>query len=473
MSQRVIALSQTANARKPTSHYDGVACETVCRSVVPRPSEFIDLTNMTSRTGTRHPFSLPRRNILKATGVSIALPALESLGGPSPKKPPMRMVCICTGLGMHPGSFFPKSFGRKYELSPVLSPLEGLRDAFTVFSHMDHPGIFSKHGAMSSLLSGVSAGQAGPGENVSVDQVAAKHVGYQTRFPSVHISLGGGQGSSWSPSGIKIREEGDPFDLFDKLFVNDSESARRRRKIEIDQQTSVLDLVREQAKRFERQVNAPDRAKLDEYLTAIREAEQKLQGMKRWEDVPKPKVAFDDDDPAHGSMDYETLSPLMFDLLLLAIRSDTSRVFTAGYGMHNKVIELEGVSDGYHGLSHHGNQPGQLKQLRIIETFYIAQMARFLEKLKNIRTEHGNLLDETMVWFGSGLGDAARHSNRDLPIILAGGGLKHGEHLNCTQHDGRQTPLNNLFTTMLQNFGVEIDRFNNATGTMNQLKNGS
>ena len=417
-----------------------------------------------------NPPSHSRRSFLKAAGISIALPAFESFGQVAASKPPMRMVCICTGLGMNPESFFPKSFERGYELSPVLSPLEGLRDDFTVFSHMDHPSIFTKHGGMNSILSGVDAAHAAPGENVSVDQVAAQHVGYQTRFPSVHISLAGSQGSSWSSSGIKVREEGDPFALFQKLFVDDSEAAKKQRKIELDQQGSVLDLVREQAKRFERTVNAPDRAKLDEYLTAVREAEARIQGMKRWEDVPKPKVQFDEDEHAHSGVDYEVLSPLMFDLLFLAIQSDTSRVFTAGFGMHNHVIELDGVTEGYHGLSHHGNLERKLKQLRTIETFYIAQMARFMDKLRNARTEQGHLLNETMVWFGSGLGDAARHSNRDLPIVLAGGGFKHGEHLDCTRPDGRQTPLNNLFTTMLQNFGVDTDRFNNATGNMSQLQ---
>lgn len=382
----------------------------------------------------------------------------------------MRMVCICSALGMNPESFFPVSFGHGYKLSPVLSPLEKLRGDFTVFSHMDHPGIFTKHEAMNSILSGVDVTQAGPGRNVSVDQVAASHVGYQTRFPSVHISLAGNQGSSWTSSGIKVREEEDPFALFQKLFVDDSEALRRARSSELVQKGSVLDLVREQAKRFERNVNQPDRAKLDEYLTAVREAEMKIQGMKRWEDVPKAKVKFNENEHAHSRVDYETLSPLMFDLLFLAIQSDTSRVFTAGFGMHNLVIELDGVKEGYHNLSHHGNLEEKLRQLRIIETFYITQMARFMEKLKNARTERSNLLDETMVFFGSGLGDAARHSNRDLPLILAGGGLKHGAHLDCARPDGRQTPLNNLFTTMLQNFGVETDRFNNATGTMNQLK---
>lgn len=405
-----------------------------------------------------------RRCFLKAAGVSIALPMLES-NAKSVAAPPMRMVCISSALGMNPEAFFPKSFDPGYALSPTLKSLSPLRNDFTVISHMDHPSIYTKHGAMNSLLSGVDAKQASPGENVSIDQVAAAHVGYQTRFPSVHISLGGTQGASWTSSGIKVREENDPLDLFRKLFVTDPKAARQARKAELDQQASVLDLVRGQAKRLENSINASDRAKLDEYLTAIREAEYRIQGMKRWQDVRKPSVEFDDSVNAHGSMDYATLSPIMFDLLYLAIQSDSSRVFTAGFGMHNHVIELDGVSIGYHGLTHHGRLPEKLKQLRIIDAFYIEQMSRFMAKLKNTNTDRGNLLDETMVFFGSGLGDASRHSNRDLPLILAGGGFKHGRHINAMQKTGSQTPLNNLYTTMLQKFGVELERFNNATGT--------
>mgnify|MGYP003639027929 CR=1 FL=1 len=392
---------------------------------------------------------------------------LESVSGASPAGGSrQRMVCISAALGMNPESFFPKSYDPGFELSPVLSPLSNLREDFTVFSHMDHPGIYTKHGSMNSLLSGIDAKKASPGENLSIDQMAAAKVGYKTRFPSVHISLGGSQGSSWTASGIKVREESDPLDLFHKLFVNDSEAAKKARQLELDQQGSVLDLVRGQAKRLEKNVNQSDREKLDEYLTAIREAEERIQGMQRWQDIQKPEVDFDSGVNAHGNMDYGTLSPLMFDLLFLAIQSDTSRVFTAGFGMHNHIIELDGVSTGYHGLTHHGNLPDRLKQLQTIETFYIKQMARFTEKLKNTETENGSLLDDTMVFFGSGLGDAARHSNRNLPLVLAGGGFKHGRHIDGLQPNRQQTPLNNLYTTMLQNFGIDIERFNGATGTV-------
>lgn len=405
-----------------------------------------------------------RRCFLKAAGVSIALPMLEANASGN-ASPPKRMVCISSALGMNPEAFFPKSFETDFQLSPTLKSLSPLRNDFTVISHMDHPKIYTKHGAMNSLLSGVDAKQASPGENVSIDQVAAAHVGYQTRFPSVHISLGGTQGASWTNSGIKVREETDPLSLFRKLFVTDPEAARQARKAELKEQSSVLDLVRGQAKRLENSISISDRAKLDEYLTAIREAERRIQGMQRWQNVPKPKVEFDDSVNAHGAMDYPTLSPIMFDLLYLAIQSDSSRVFTAGFGMHNHVIELDGVSIGYHGLTHHGRLPEKLKQLRIIDAFYIEQMSRFMAKLKTTDTGYGNLLDETMVFFGSGLGDASRHSNRHLPLIIAGGNFKHGRHVNAKQKTGHQTPLNNLYTTMLQKFGVEIDRFNDATGT--------
>lgn len=407
-----------------------------------------------------------RRVFLQAAGVSIALPALESVAALANDTAPMRMVCISSALGMNPEAFFPTSFADDYELSPTLRSLAGLKDDFTVFSHMDHPSIYTKHGAMNSLLSGVDAKKAAVGENHSIDQVAAAHVGYQTRFPSVHISLGGSQGASWTASGIKVREESDPLDLFRKLFVNDPAAARQARKLELDQQGSVLDLVRAQAKRLGNEVNPTDRNTLDEYLTAVREAESSIQGMQRWQDVPKPTVEFDESVNPHGNMDYPTLSPLMFDLLFLAIQSDSSRVFTAGFGMHNHVIEIDGVSTGYHGLTHHGNLPARLQQLRIIDAFYIEQMARFMSKLKSTKTAGSNLLDETMVFFGSGLGDASRHSNRDLPIVLAGGGFRHGRHVNAMQPTGTQTPLNNLFTTMLQNFGVQTERFNNASGTV-------
>lgn len=412
-----------------------------------------------------------RRLFLKAAGVSIALPTLHSIAAPARTEigEPTRMVCISSALGLYPGAFFPKSFSDDYELSPTLQPLAKMRNQFTVFSHMDHPGIFSKHGAMKSVLSGVDPGGAPTGTAVSMDQVAADHVGYQTRFPSLHVSVGGTLGASWTRSGIKVREHRDPRDLFKLLFVQDSEAAIKSRENDLREQGSILDLLRARAKQFERRTNPSDKAKLDEYLTAIREAEIKLQGMQRWLNHSKPTVDYDATGHPHSDTDYGFLAPLMFDLLFLAIQSDSSRVFTAGFGMHNRTIELDGVTGGYHGLSHHGNVPAQLRQLQIIDKFYIEQMARFMNRLADTSLGdrgNGTLLDKTMVLFGTGLGDAARHSNRDLPTVIAGGGFKHRGHVNAKLASGQRTPLNNLYTSMLQKFGVQIERFNNATGTL-------
>lgn len=414
-----------------------------------------------------------RRSFLKAAGVSIALPFLESLNAATSDVSPKRMVFVSTGLGMNPRTFFPQKFGNDFAPSPVLPAMMKHRGEFTLFSHMDHPNIFTKHAGIKSLLNGVLNKNAKPGQNVSIDQVAANHLGYTTRFPSLHISLGGAESASFSPSGILLRQETSPNELFKKLFVADSEAARKQRALELEEQGSVLDLVRMQARRLERGVSRADRVKLEEYLTAIRDAEKRLQGMRRWQKVKKPKVSKDEYDPTargHGNMDYAFLGPIMFDLLALALQSDSSRVITANFSMHNRVIELDGVSTGYHSLSHHGNRERHLRQLQIIETFYMEQLSRFIGTLKSSKTMGGSLFDDTMVFFGSGISDASRHSNRNLPIILAGGGLKHQGHYDAKQrHNGKQTPLNNLFTTMLQHFGVEIDSFNGATGNLNHL----
>ncbi|QDT62527.1 hypothetical protein SV7mr_50750 [Stieleria bergensis] len=420
-----------------------------------------------------------RRIALKAAGVSIALPLLESVhtaeavAAKNRDAASKRMVFVSTGLGMNPSTFFPDEYGAQFASSPVLPAMMKHRGEFTLFSHMDHPNVFTKHAGIKSLLNGVLNKNARPGQNISIDQVAANHLGYTSRFPSLHISLGGAESASYSSSGILLRQETSPEALFKKLFVADSAAARKQRALKLEEQGSVLDLVRTRASRLERDISRSDRAKLDEYLTAIREAEERLQGMRRWQDIDKPKVTKEQYDPAargHGSLDYGFLGPVMFDLLALALQSDSTRVITANFSMHNRVIEIDGVTKGYHTLSHHGNRPSHLRELQIIETFYMQQLSRFIEKLKGINSNSGSLLDDTMVFFGSGISDASRHSNRNLPIILAGGGLKHQGHYDAVQrHNGKQTPLNNLFTTMLQHFGIEIESFNGATGNLNHV----
>ena len=403
---------------------------------------------------------LNRRNFLKAAGITIALPTLETFADNKNSKEPMRLVCMGAALGMNPQGFFPKGYGKDFTTSKVLEPLEKHRGDFTVFSHMDHPNVYEKHGAMSALFCGISQGKVKvAGENYSIDQMAADHVSYTTRYPSLHMSVGGGLKASWTKSGISVPETGSPDEIFRKLFVNDSEAASKVIGKDLNDQGSILDLVRGNAKSVLNKASKNDKEKVDEYLTAIRDAELKLQGRKQWLGKKKPETDFKIEGRPHSGDDYNFLSPLFVDLITLAIKSDSSRVFTLGFGMHNRVIELEGVTGGYHGLTHHGNRPDKLKQLWIIEKFYISQYANLISKLKA-----ENLLDNTMVFFSSCLGDASRHSNRNMPTLLAGGGFKHGNHWDSMKSN-TQAPLNNLYTTMLQKFGLEIEKFASATGT--------
>ncbi|WP_435893325.1 DUF1552 domain-containing protein [Oceaniferula spumae] len=414
-----------------------------------------------------------RRHFLRAAGITIGLPFLHSLPSFGQTKQAAaqatkRMVFVDTGLGMYPGAFFPRDFGPNFTPSPVLRSMMKHRGKFTVFSNMDHPNVFAGHGGLNSFLNGTARGV---GSLPTVDQIAASSVGYNTRFPSIHVNLGGKGSPSYSISGTQMRQISSPQLLFKQLFVNDSQAAKKALAIEVEEQGSVLDLIRSQAKTLGSKVNRVDKDKLDEYLTAIRDAESKLQGQKRWSRIEKPDVKMPEveDVGRHGELGYEGTSSTMFDLFRLAIQTDSSRIFTLSYGMHNKRIGLDGITNGYHSLSHHGKRADKLKQLEIIESFYINQVSRFMEKLAGTPGGDENLLDDTMILFGSALSDAGRHSNRNLPIMIAGGGFKHKGHYNAEQPNKSATPLNNLYTSMLQNFGLEVEKYNSATGDVNNI----
>ncbi len=415
---------------------------------------------------------LNRRNFLQGAGVTIGLPfmASQALGQSNAARAggQKSMVFVTTGLGMYPGAFFPKDYGLSFTASQSLAPMMRHRGDFTVFSNMDHPNVHTGHGGLRSFLNGRGRGV---GSIATVDQVAANVMGYQTRFPSMHMSTGGSSSHSYTASGTRVRMSGNAKAVFNQLFVQDSAAASKKLAQQIDEQGSVLDLVLGQVKTIMRSSTATDRDKLDEYVTAIRDSEVKLQGQQRWLKVPKPsaqqygftvtKDTFDSD--------FHVQAPLIFDLIKLAIQSDSSRVFTVSFGMHNHRIGLDGVTTGYHSLSHHGRRPDKLKQLGIIETYYVSQVARFMDGLKEVGSASGSLLDDTSILFGSALSDAARHSNRKLPIMLAGGGYKHKGHVDVQQHNGKSMPLSNLYTSMLQGFGMEVEKYNTATGDLNHI----
>ncbi|WP_236624132.1 DUF1552 domain-containing protein [Rhodopirellula baltica] len=425
---------------------------------------------------------LNRRNMLRGTGAVIALPFLESLAASrhvdasgstadnGTRETPMRMVCIGLEYGLYPSDFFPKRTGRDYELPRLLSPLAGLKNDFTVFSGLDHPGISGGHQATHTFLSGIRSNQAKqyPEGNVTIDQKAAEHVGAQTRYQSMQLGIGGG-GVSWSRNGVEIPTIDRLQTMFDALFEETPQSKRTRQAGTYAVNRSILDVVGEDAAALKKRVSAGDSSKLDEYFTSIREVEKRLEQSAAWLNKPKAKTNFKL--PKTPPTSFTDQVALFCDLMKLALQTDSTRVISMAIHGWKGDSGLSGVTKGYHDLSHHGRDEAKLNQLGIIERFHTAQLARFLGSLKETQAaDDASLLDRTMVLFGSGLGNASSHSNRELPLLLAGGGFQHGEHKAYPADSGSKTPACNLYLSMLQRFGVASDRFGTSTGTLEGLR---
>ncbi len=426
-----------------------------------------------------------RRSFLRAAGVCVALPALESLPlglsslGSSSRASaaeqagsPRRMICIGNEFGMFPGAFWPKTLGAKYETTALLKPLQSHRKDYTLFSHLDH-GLKGGHFAVHTFLTGVNSSDArgAPDDGMSLDQRAAEFVGSRTRFPSLTIGsdngLHGGCQMCWTRTGTRIPPIQGPRELFRSLFVEDDAKAKRLAEDRIRLQGSILDAVHGDAQSLKRKLNKSDGAKLDEYFSSIRDVEAKLALDRQWQRIAKPKSSLRE--PANLGLARDL--PKIYDLIALALQTDSTRVATLEIGGSFVARDL-GISKGYHGLSHHGHLPANLELLVQIELYQVEQFARFLEKLRSIREPQSDasLLDSSTVLFGSGMGNGNAHTNHDLPIILAGGGFRHGEHKSFPSAKRQRVPLSNLFVSMLQRFGVETDRFSASSGTLTGLK---
>jgi hypothetical protein len=419
-----------------------------------------------------------RRAFLRGSGALVALPFLESMAKPlsviaadGKSVQPMRMVCIGLNYGMHPQGFFPQETGHSYSLPYLLEPLDGLQNDFTVFSHLDHPGMKGGHEATHTFLSGIRADMAKsmPEGNITMDQKAAEFVGSATRYQSMQLNVGGGDnGLSWTRNGISIPALSNLQQMFDALFLETDQAHKRRLARSYKLNSSILDVVRDDAQDLQKRLSANDLEKLDEYFTSVREVEKRLQMSEAWLNKPKPKVDYRFPRPIPTDF-YEEV-PLYYDLMKLALMTDSTRVLTYSINGWSGDSGLPGVTQGYHALTHHGMDPSRLKELTIIETFHARQFARLIEDLKRTEVENQtSLLDKTMVLFGSGMGNASSHSNRDLPLILAGGGFTHGEHKDYPKIGDKQTPACNLYVSMLQKFGLEIDDFGTSTGTLDGL----
>lgn len=419
--------------------------------------------------------SLRRRTFLKAAGTCLALPALESLAraeNTDDRQPPKRMVCIGNEFGMYPGAFWPGSTGADYTTTPLLKPVKPHHKDLTVFSHLDH-GLKGGHFAVHTFLTGVKSaeGKAMPEGGISLDQRAAEHVGSRTRFPSLTIGsesgLHGGCQMSWTRTGTRVPPVAGPRELFRALFVNDDAEAKRKASDRIRLQGSILDAVLGDANSLKRKLSKRDAKKLDEYLSSVRDVEVKLDLDRLWQKIPKPATEMTE--PRNQGLTKDL--PAIYDLIALALQTDSTRVATLEIGGSFVARDI-GINKGYHGLSHHGKLQSNIDLLVQIELYQMEQFARFLEKLKSIREPDsaGTLLDSTMVLFGSGMGNANSHTNNDLPVILAGGGFRHGDLKSFPAESSRRVPLCNLYLSMLQQFGVETDGFSTSTGTLTGLE---
>lgn len=416
---------------------------------------------------------MDRRTFLCGVGgATVALPHLNIMAAGRSAQSPMRMVCVGTNFGFVPKLFFPERTGVDYQAPELIQQLDQHRSKFTIFSQLDHlaEGV-GGHTGVHAFLSGIrSKNSKGHAENnVTVDQKAASHVGADSRYSSMQFSAGGDEGMSlsWNSSGVALPSQSNLATLYALLF-----QSRRPQQLSVlrrshREKRSILDLVESDAKILQRRIGREDQEKLDQYFTSVRELERKLTQSEAWLDRPKPNVEYELPADA-GGLDFVDRVPLYYDLMKLALQTDSTRVITlslADLGGNSGGFPL---TRGYHQLTHHGKVASYIKELSIVERFHTRQFGRFLDQLEDVREPNGKtLLDNTMALLGSGMGNASSHSNKNLPLLLAGGGFKHGQHI---RYEKGKTPASNLFVSMLQRFGVETDEFNLATGTLNGLE---
>lgn len=410
---------------------------------------------------------ITRRQFLPAAGALFALPAI---GRAAEALPPKRLLAIHVPLGMMPQFFFPKP-GEKS--SPYLDLIAEHRERMTTFAGLSHPDVDGNHHAGQCFLTGAPhPGQPTFRNSISLDQFVAERIGLDTRFPSLAVAVRQGEhyadSIAVSRSGVILPSEASAERLYRRLFVAGTleEKAATMRRIAAG--GSVLDLLLDKTKRLQRAGDAEDRARLDQYFQSVRELEGRLQRNIEWENRPKPTVDYPQPKDIADGNQLIAKSKLMFDLVRLALQTDSTRVVTLTLSTFSIVPSIPGVKNETHGLTHHGNEPEKIAELRKIEEAQIAAFGEFLTTMAATRETGGSLLDRTQVLYGSCLGNANSHSNRNLPLILAGGGFKHGRHLAFDETNNM--PFANLFVTMLQGLGIEADRFASSTGTLRGLE---
>jgi hypothetical protein len=452
----------------------------------------------------RH-FSLSRRHFLRGLGACIALPAFESLSGlktlAAPTAPglattasgaPLRAAFLCFPNGAIPSGWWPNADGKDFEFSQTLKPLEPYREHLQLLGGLDQKSAYGgadgggDHARGNGVfLTGVRLKKSATDirAGISIDQAIAREIGHLTRFPSLELSSDAVRTSgacdsgyacayqfnlSWSSATTPVAAESNPRMVFERLFGSGAHGQRTENlKRRQDEQRSVLDFVLEEARGMNRRLNGKDRAKLDQYLTGIREIETSIEKAERFGPPTDPNV----ETPSGIPQDRAQYVQIMFDMLLLAFQTDSTRVATLllGHDGDNRSLPEIGISEGHHDLSHHFNNEEKIQKLKEIDRWYVTQFSRFIHKMHEAKDVDGkSLLHNSMILYGSGNADGNRHTHSNLPLVLAGGGggmLTPGRYVN---HNSR--PMTNLFLTMASQMGAkQIPSFGDSTGALGNV----
>jgi hypothetical protein len=391
----------------------------------------------------------------------------------APGARPRRMFGICNNLGLLGDQFFPTGAGRDYLPSPYLKILQEHRQDFSVFTGVSHPNVDGSHASDICFLTAAPHPGSGSFRNtISLDQYIAEQIGILTRFPSVTLAVNNRTRSlSWTGTGVAIPPEDKAAEVFKAMFLQGSVDQINEQIQKLDTGQSILDTISGQARALQASVGQADRDRLDQYFTSVRDLEHRLQASKGWESKPKPVVTAPIPvDPANRAA-YMDKVKVMYDLARLAFETDSTRCVTLMLeGTSAPVLEIpnEHLTESYHNLTHHGHLEAKLKELKIIDEWHLKLLSGLIADLKSVREGDETLLDRTMVLYGSNFGDANAHTCFNLPVILAGGGFRHGQNLAFDRLTNY--PLPNLFVSMLQRMGLESERFASSTGTMRGLE---
>ncbi|TCO86862.1 uncharacterized protein DUF1552 [Chthoniobacter flavus] len=423
--------------------------------------------------------NLSRRTFLRGAGIALSLPLLDAMrpifgaaarAAEAPTAAPRRMLAIETNMGLIADNFFPKETGLDWTPSPYLEIIQQHRKDFTLFSGTSHPAVDGGHAAELAFLTAAAHPGAGGFKNsISLDQFAAEQIGSRTRIPSLTILVGSENrhSLSFTRSGVMIPAEKSAAAIYRRMFVQGTPQEVEARVNDLREGRSVLDFVNDSAKRMQRDLGPRDRERLDQYFTSVRDLEGQLVEAEAWEHRPKPKVSMaEPKDITENDLLVQRLQQ-MFGVLRLALETDSTRLITLFINPFSMVPKIDGVTHETHSITHHGNRPETLQELGLIEAAHFRVLDELLTGLKAAKEDNETLLDRTQVLFGSCMGNANAHDNHNLPVLIAGGGYKHGQHLGF---DHKQNyPLPNLFVSMLQRMGLETDKFASSTGTMRGL----